>query len=858
MRFTTPEWLLVLVLVAWFWRTGRATLGLGASLSRCVVATLLILGAAGLQIRGGAGPLSVMFVLDRSDSVAGSEPEVLERLRALTQSMQPGDRAGLVVFGAEAVVQRGPTPSFVPQSVNAVVTQTGTNIETALRAARIVLSDAESSRIVLVSDGRQTSGDALAEAERAKADAIPIDVEGISVRSSSLPRVEHVGVPSVVHVDEPFVVTATVRGAPGSTCIVTLQSEGEVVEQNVVLSAYRVGTASFAGRSRQPGMRVYRAAARSTTRESMSDFQESTGQAGATVIVSGRPQLLYVGAGGNRGGLAASGFRVVAETRLPRSIAQLDRYDAIVLDDPRAETFDRAQTAALTDYVERFGGGLLMLGSPRSLEAGLLTNAPLDRLLPIDIRPRTGQRSPDLALVVIVDKSGSMDDEVAGVRKIDIARQAIQRALESVSPTDAVGVIAFDAVPIPVARLRAGQDPRAIEEELRSIAPGGSTAIAPTVELAGTWLQAAPVAPARRHVLLISDGQTSEQDAARLRALVAERGFTLSVVALGGQRDRQLLTSLSQSSGGQAFFPEDLRQVPTLVAREVARVAGGRLVQTPFVVRPSPHALLSGIATSGWPELGGYVASTARPGAQVPLRSHLDDPILASWRVGLGRVAVYTADLGSPWSESLRAWHGFDQLMAQTVRWLSRRVEDDSLSVRFQPTEAGVRVRLESYGPDDVPLNLTEVHATLRRPTGAVEELDLHGSTPGVYEAEVSAAETGAHAITIDTAGRDPGLERHITRGFYFSGGRERRYPGVDRELLAAIARTTGGSVLGPLDSPFASQRRPTYLDARPWLVMSALGLFLIEIIGPGLVARLRRRRGESAEAAAAARENAA
>jgi Mg-chelatase subunit ChlD len=774
--------------------------------------------------------------------------------------MQPGDRAGLVVFGAEAVVERGPTPSFVPQSVNAVVTQTATNIETALRAARIALSDAESARIVLVSDGRQTRGDALAEAERAKADAIPIDVEGISVRSGSLPRVEHVGAPPVVHVDEPFVVTATVRGAPGSTCSVTLQSEGEVVEQSVVLSAYGLATASFAGRSRQPGMRVYRATARSATPEAIDDFQESTSPAGATVVVSGRPQLLYVGAaaGGNRGGLTASGFRVVAETRLPRSVAQLDRYEAIVLDDLRADTFDTAQTAALTDYVERFGGGLLMLGSPRSLEAGLLANAPLDRLLPIDIRPRTGQRSPDLALVVIFDKSGSMDDEVGGARKIDVARQAIQRALESVSPTDAVGVIAFDAVPVPVALLRAGQDPRAIGEELRSIAPGGSTAIAPAAELARKWLEAAPVAPSRRHVLLISDGQTSEQDAARLRALVAERGFTLSVVAVGGQRDRQLLTSLSQSSGGQAFFPEDLRQVPTLVAREVARVAGGRLVQTPFVVRPSPHALLSGIATSAWPELRGYVASTARPGAQVPLRSHFDDPILAAWRVGLGRVAVYTADLASPWSDSLRAWHGFDQLMAQTVRWLSRRAEDDSLSVRFQPTDAGVRVRLESYGPDDVPLNLAEVHATLRRPAGAVEELDLRGSTPGVYEAELSAAETGAHAITIHTAGSHPGLERHITRGFYFSGRREHRYPGLDRDLLAAIARTTGGSVLGTEDSPFTVQRRPTSLDARPWLVMSALGLFLIEIIGPGLVARLRRRRAEGAEAAAAGRENAA
>jgi Mg-chelatase subunit ChlD len=860
--FSSPGEITTLLLVLAFgallleWRH-RTVLGEKTSRSRWLVAALVVLAVTGLQIPGGTAPLSVMFVLDRSDSVSGAEAATLGRVRALSQSMQPGDRAGLVVFGAEALVERGPTPSFAPQSVNAVVARTGTNIEAALRTARIALSGAESPRIVLLSDGRQTRGDALAEAARAKAEAIPIDVEGVSVPASSMPRVVHLKTPSVARVDEPFIVAATVRGTPGSTSKVTLQSGGETVEQSVVLSAYGVATASFAGRSRQPGMRVYRASARSATGDSMSDVQESADQAGAAVIVSGQPQLLYVTSdGGSRASLAADGFRVVVVPRLPRSVAQLDQYEAIVLDDVQADDLDTAQSSALADYVERFGGGVLMLGSPRSLEPGLLANAALDRLLPVDVRPRSGQRSAGLALVVIFDKSGSMDDQVSGARKIDFARQAIQRALESVSPTDSAGVIAFDASPVPVAPLRAGQDPRAIGEALRSIAPSGPTAIAPTAELARQWLDAAPVDPARRHVLLISDGQTSAPDAARLRALVAERRFTLSVVALGGERDRQLLTSLAQSSGGHAFFPEDIRQVPTLVAREVARVAGGRLVETPFVVRPSPHALLSGFGANDWPQLRGYVASALRPGAQSPLRSHLDDPILATWRVGLGRVAVYTADLSSRWSDALRAWRGFDQLMSQTVRWVSRDAEDNSLSVRFVSVDDGMRVLLESYGTDEEPSGLADVHATLRRPAGEIENLDLRGSTPGLYEAEVSAAETGAHAITIDVAG-DAGSERHITRGFYFSGEREHRYSGVDRSLLAAIAQTTGGTILGPRDSPFASQRPSSHISTRPWLLVAALALFLVEVFGPGLAALVSRRRAD-AHGAGASRENAA
>lgn len=142
MRFATPELLLVLVTLVWFWRTGRSA-GKASTWSRCVVAALLVLAAAGMQIRGGRAPLSVMFVLDRSASVAGAESDSLERIRTLSETMQAGDRAGLVVFGTDAVVERGLASSFRPQAVNAVVSPTGTNIEAALRSARIGLSSAE-------------------------------------------------------------------------------------------------------------------------------------------------------------------------------------------------------------------------------------------------------------------------------------------------------------------------------------------------------------------------------------------------------------------------------------------------------------------------------------------------------------------------------------------------------------------------------------------------------------------------------------------------------------------------------------------------------------------------------------------
>ena len=95
-----------------------------------------------------------------------------------------------------------------------------------------------------------------------------------------------------------------------------------------------------------------------------------------------------------------------------------------------------------------------------SLDATGYPEGPLARLLPVDLRPRAGQRSPAMGLVVVFDKSGSMADLVSGVAKIELARQAVRKVLDAVRPTDPIGVVAFDAAPVIVSPLAAAPDPQ--------------------------------------------------------------------------------------------------------------------------------------------------------------------------------------------------------------------------------------------------------------------------------------------------------------------------------------------------------------------------------------------------------------
>lgn len=860
MRFSAPEYLVLLAGLAWFWRIARRAPGSSGRLTAIMhgtVALSLILGISGLQIRGGASALSVMFVVDVSDSVTNSYGSPLRQLSALATGMRPGDRAGLVVFGANAALERRPDSQLAIAEITSKIRTEGSNIEAALRLARSALPRDGSRRLVLLSDGLQNAGEAQREAAFAAAEGVRIDVamppEGFRIPNVVVSRL---AAPPVALVGEPFALTAIVAGEPGSRGEVALYPDaGPGLRQEVIIPAGGVASAEFYDRQLQPGTYSYRAAVRELAAASEPrPVQDEGPSVGAVVTVRGERRLLYAAGGTDTlvTRLTRSGVRVdsARATALPRSPQALFAYDAVVLDDVAADAIDATQSAALAQYVEQYGGGLLVLGSPRSLDAAYSANEVLSGLLPVDLRPRGGRRAPSVALVVVFDKSGSMDDRVEGTPKIEFARQAVRRVLESLSPTDAVGVIAFDAGAVPVAPLMTGHNSAGISNTLRAIAPGGATAMAPALERAREWLVgSAAEAFARRHVLLLSDGRTPAADAARARAAVQGGGFELSVISSGTDVDRPFLTSLAEDTGGRAFFPRDVRELPLIVAREAARVTSGRVVEEPFVVQPAAHAVLAGLDPAAMPRLSGYVVTAAKTTSQAPLASHLGDPILATWQVGLGRVGVYTADLHSAWSAPLRAWNGFGPLFTQVVRWLSRQTRNETLFASFQQRGEGMGVVLDVQSPGGQALSLLDVRASVRLPGGDVAEMALDPVAPGRYQKDLPVGESGPYVVTFSAGSGDGVFDGRLVRGFYWSTQHEQRR-GIDRTTLSAMAQTTGGQVLGARDSPFTADRDPAYWAAWPWLSVAAVFIFLAELLMPdftGVVSHWRRRRDHAA-----------
>src|SRR5262249_5781994 len=162
-------------------------------------------------------------------------------------------------------------------------------------------------RMVLVSDGRATTGDVSREIARAVAEGIPVDTVAADAAAVDRPLlVKSVAAPPDVRVGEPFVVSAEIAGPPGARARLILSSDGQsVLERDVDIAADGTAHVTLTDRRPQAGLYTYRAAL---------DHEEPA--VGATVTVAGTPQILYVSASGDSlaGLLSSSRFQLRPRT----------------------------------------------------------------------------------------------------------------------------------------------------------------------------------------------------------------------------------------------------------------------------------------------------------------------------------------------------------------------------------------------------------------------------------------------------------------------------------------------------------------------------------------------------------------
>lgn len=854
MIFTNPSALLLLLTLPFFVWLGRPQptavsrrrdwLSLAL---RLLIILLLIFSLAGAQWRQTIDDLAVIFLVDTSDSISPEAAQAAEAyVRTAVENMGPNDQTAVILFGANALVERpiSRLPQLAP--FRSLPQPLQTNLAEAIRLGLALFPAGTARRLVILSDGAATTGNAEEAAQLAAEAGVEISYVPLSRETiTEEALLTQVTAPSRITQGEIFNIDITAESSADMSATLRVLSGGAIVHEEPV--QLRPGINNFSVRLRGLEQEFARYRVQLTPTQ---DTYYQNNELAAFTEVAGPPRALLVANDGTIGddgapqpdespqlllALEATGLQVdrITPADFPASLAQLSNYDSIILVNVNAKNLSPRKMETLQSYVRDLGGGLVVVGGPQSYGMGGYFRTPLEDTLPVEMQIKDQERFPSVSMVIVIDRSGSMGLSEGGVTKIQLAAEGAVRVVELLNDFDEITVIPVDTEPSnPIGPLPASDRENAINLIRQIGAGGGGIYVRTGLEAAAEALAQSPNQV--KHIILLADGADSEEKEGvpeLIEALRAEN-VTVTTVSIGDGPDVPWLRQMADLGGGRFHFTDRAANLPQIFTQETTNIQRNYLVEERFFPElGSSSPILAGITAV--PPLYGYVGTSPKDTGQVILRTPQGDPLLAAWQYGLGRSVAWTSDATGRWAAEWVSWAGFAPFWAQTVRWTISEQRDNAVETSVVYERGTAVLGVDAADAGGRFLNDLTLEANIVRPDGQVENLSLPQVAPGRYEDAFTPTEDGAYFIRV--AGTDGAGETAVgqTSGWVLGYSPEYQNLEPDHQLLASLAAVTGGADLGA--EPAAAflhnlASEPTTQPIWPWLLLTAVCLLPLDI----------------------------
>ncbi len=772
-----------------FWMIGRSLADLPlpqrilSVFLRVAFVVLLALGLARLARTATTQKVCTVYLVDVSESVPDAALEDARAEIAKGLAEKPADalvrvvtfakRPRVVPLADEAkdvpVLERHDVPSEKAKPGERTGLGAGTDLASAMQLAYGLYPAGYIRRAVVFSDGVQTEGDALAEANRAREFGVKVFTVPYHRPVPGEVALRDLRVPDKVRVGEPFNLHANIFSSRPQKVKATLK-QGEAINglDGVRTLDLRAGDNDVTFKS------VVRVAGEVTYALDLAEIPEDrfkeNNRFAVSVAVPGRPAVLYVEGNPSRASYLASALTaqelevdVRSPRELPSSIRELERYDFVILSDAPAEAVSLTQQDAIESYVRDLGGGFLFAGGEAGFGLGGWYHTTVERILPVRMDSEKKRDEPQVAMVLVIDRSGSM----SGL-PMEMAKAAAKATADTLSSDDLLEVVAFDSSPTRVVRMTAAKHRARIQNDIARIQAGGGTEIFSALDAA---YQSLTVTRARRkHVILLTDGQAPRNGIRDLSQAMAAEGITVSSVGLGTQIDESLLRDdISTPGGGRFYKVLDPQQLPRVFTRETEMVSRNSAVEEYFQPRvTAPADFMRGIDFASAPFLHGYVATKMKPPpAQELLSSEVGEPILARWHVGLGWSLAWTSDVKNLWAVEWLRWPGYGQFWGQLVREHMRQKKRQQFDMRAEIDAATghVKASIDAIGGDDRFQDGLDAKLTVQGPysaapsaqtglpsagpgaNGETKRVPMKQTAPGRYESDFPLERFGSYVL---------------------------------------------------------------------------------------------------------------
>jgi uncharacterized membrane protein len=822
-------------------------------LIRTLILTLIVLALSGVRALVPSSEVSVVFLVDASASISAEAAKAArEFVGSALGAQRSGDTAGVAGFGRAAEVWQPPLENAALEDWPALGDSKASDIGHALDFASALFPADQSRRVVLLSDGNETAGDAVKSATRlARAG---VELWAVPLRNPTRPEVlvERVDIPSRLKLGEAFDLTANIRSNIATRAKVRLyQSQFLVAEREMDI---KPGDNTFRETGLHPDGNFVPFEVEVVP---AGDSSLENNRASAVASLRGQPRVLIVDGEVEKARpleKALRDGRLAVELRgpngAPRTLDDLQQFDLFILSDLSALSLGREQMELYRRWVQDFGGGFMLLGGENSFGVGGYFRTPIEQMLPVRMEHNDREELPTVALLVVLDRSGSMTAQAGGQTKMALANQGAAMALNVLSPRDYFGVLAVDTRAHVVAPLARHGAKEPIAQKILAITAGGGGIYIYT-SLSESFQALRDVNARIKHVILFSDAADAEEKAAGEQpegapgggnsldlasAMVASK-ISTSVVALGTEQDKDtaFLRQLAERGHGRFYLTSDATTLPQIFSTETMKVSQSSIVEEPTLAVPVQKSPIT--AGLDWPQsplLLGYNTTKPKPTAEVLLATEHGEPLLATWRYGLGQAAAFTSDAKARWAGEWLAWPGYSKFWVQTVRGLLRKSGPAAFEVTRREAGDELELRVDAVTPEGAFRNRLPITITARTPDDATQSVPAIQDSPGSYRARIALPAEGTTVVNVASPDLpDGGLAFAHTRSY----PREFLATGTDELLIRQIAAAGNGRFDPQPADVFArpEHRSPRRRDLTNWFLIVALSLLPLDIF-------LRRR----------------
>ena len=343
-------------------------------------------------------------------------------------------------------------------------------------------------------------------------------------------------------------------------------------------------------------------------------------------------------------------------SRIPTSPEALQTYHEVILCNVAYADLPDDFSDILQIYVQELGGSLFTVGGDKAYQTQDMGGTTYADMLPVELQ------RPSLALVILIDVSGSMLHDASGVpyaeSKLAAAKQAAEACLDELGEQDYVCIMPitdyFDSDYEMIPRTQRDKIVQAIED---LYAPGGGTSFSPSLQRAGMVLNQMTNVD-KKHIIMITDGEPDPRDYDAYTHFMqdnATQGITTSIVGIQCARAAisnmaQVLKEYAGMDETHIYDVQDLQYVDEAVKSDLSAPALREMIYQRFM--PSimtENSITANISVENMPILEGAYSNQLKDNATEVLSSPYG-PLYAQWQYGEGMVGSFMCDLNGTWS----------------------------------------------------------------------------------------------------------------------------------------------------------------------------------------------------------------